>query len=333
LDNPAANGDLHRIGNGTPLTNQSPSPTTPPPLTIPEIAALRADSVVEVYCEIVSANGRILSESAGSGVIITKDGYIVTNNHVIENATKIRVKLTDGTGYQAELVGRDSKTDIAVIKIELGDEVSLSPAEFGDSDEVVVGELAVAIGNSLGTLGGTVTEGIISAINRYIEVEGHFMTLFQTSASVNQGNSGGGLFNAYGELIAIVNAKSIGEGIEGIGFAIPANVVKEIVVDLMEYGYVVGRVALGASLVDILDSWTALVNRVSALGVYVSQAEAGSPLRNFDRITHIDGVTIRRAADVYDMLNDYKPGDTMKVTIVRSGQTAVVDLVLKQATN
>jgi serine protease Do len=215
-----------------------PTTTTEPlqELTIPEIVALTADSVVEIYTETVVNDGRFgqyVTEGAGSGVIFSSDGYIVTNNHVIDGAQKITVRLRNGDEYEATLIGSDSKTDLAVLKIK---ETGLQSVVFGDSDKLVVGELVVAIGNPLGKLGGTVTEGIISALSREVSVDGKMMNLLQISAAVNPGNSGGGLFNSYGELIGIVNAKSSGSGIEGLGFAIPVNIVKAVIEDLIKLG-------------------------------------------------------------------------------------------------
>lgn len=235
-------GDTDDKGDGdTEDTDDTPSLGDTEPLhglKIPEIVVLTADSIVEVYTETVVNGGRFgqyIVEGAGSGVIISADGYIVTNNHVIDGTEKITVRLKNGTEYEATLIGRDSKTDIAVLKIN---EKDLKPVVFGDSDELVVGELAVAIGNPLGMLGGTVTDGIISALSRNIDIDGQMMNLLQMSAAVNPGNSGGGLFNRYGELVGIVNAKASGYDIEGLGFAIPINIVKSVIDDLIKYSYV-----------------------------------------------------------------------------------------------
>ena len=307
--------------------NSSPAKS----MTIPEIAANASDSVVEIYTETVINSGRMgqfVTEGAGSGVIITSDGYIVTNNHVIEGAQKITVRLNNGTDYDATLLGRDSKTDLAVLRI---DATGLQPVTFGNSDKLIVGELAVAIGNPLGQLGGTVTEGIISALSRNIDIDGNMMTLLQTSAAVNPGNSGGGLFNSYGELIGIVNAKSSGSDIEGIGFAIPVNLVKTIAESLIRYGYVPGRIDFGVTLIDILDSRTAMMYRVQALGVYVSQADSDSPLKSGDLIVSIDGREIRSEADILDLLEAHTVGDTLSITVSRGGGEYTVELTLKQA--
>jgi len=203
-------------------------------LTIPEVASKASGSVVEIYTEAITRGiffRQYVVEGSGSGVIISADGRIVTCSHLIDGARKITVRLTNGTEYQASLLGQDSKNDLAVVKI---DAKGLKAATYGDSDKLAVGELAVVIGNPLGRLGGSVTEGIISALGRNIEMGGQTMNLLQTSAAVNPGNSGGGLFNRYGELIGIVSAKSSGVDVEGIGFAIPANKVKSVVGTLVK---------------------------------------------------------------------------------------------------
>lgn len=307
-------------------------------LSIAEIAAINEDSVVEITTEIVSTNGRMgqyVSEGAGSGVIVSEDGYIVTNNHVIEGASKITVRLNNGTEYIATLVGRDSKTDLAVVQI---DETELNPVVFGDSDELIVGELAVAIGNPLGELGGTVTEGIISALDRSIEIDGESMTLLQTSAAINPGNSGGGLFNQYGELIGVVNAKSSGSGIEGLGFAIPINTAADVIEQIIEYGYVQGRIDLGVTFIDISDSMTALRYRLTSTGVYVqsissstSTTTTSTNLKVGDRIVCIDGVAVDTAAEIKVLLEDYKVGDHITIQVERNRQTLDIRMVLKQA--
>ena len=300
-------------------------------LTIPEIVARTSDSVVEIHTEIVVNSGRVgqfITEGAGSGVIISTDGYIITNNHVIDGANKITIRLRNGTEYEATLVGRDSKTDIAVLKINAS---GLKPATYGNSDRLVVGELAVVIGNPLGQLGGTVTEGIISALSRNIEVDGQAMDLLQTSAAINPGNSGGGLFNRYGELVGIVNAKSSGSGIEGLGFAIPINLVKSVADALIDYGYVPGRIDFGATLIDILDQYTALIYRVQATGVYVSQADVGSPLQAGDRLISVGGLEITSAADITELLDSCQVGDVLSIVVSRGGTTITVSLTLQQA--
>lgn len=301
-------------------------------LSISEIAELAADSVVEISTETVTRSSRMrqyISEGAGSGVVISKDGYIVTNNHVIDGASKITVMTHDQKSYTATLVGKDSKTDLAVLKISA---TNLQPAVYGDSSKLVVGELAVAIGNPLGQLGGTVTEGIISALNRDINIDGSTMNLLQTSAALNPGNSGGGLFNEYGELVGIVNAKSSGSGIEGIGFAIPINTVTGIVDDILAFGYVQGRIDTGLTLLDISDTQTALMYRVQSKGLYVLQVnDSASKFKSGDRILSVDGTTISNASQFNQMIDKHKVGDTLNVVVSRNKSDLQLELTLKQA--
>lgn len=300
-------------------------------LSVADVANLTADSVVEIRTESVT-NGsfmqQFISEGAGSGVIITKDGYIVTNNHVIDGASKITVRLRNGDTYNATLVGKDAKTDIAVIKIDASD---LTTAVYGDSSKLVVGETAIAIGNPLGELGGTVTSGIISALDRSITIDGETMTLLQTNAAINPGNSGGGLFNAYGELVGIVNAKSSGSDIEGLGFAIPINTAKPIIEEIMKNGYVSGRISLGIAVLDIPDSQTALSYRLSKTGVYVSQVNnQSSGFQVGDRIITFNGVAIDDAETLTNAISACKVGQTVSIEVERRNQRYTFELTLQE---
>ena len=299
-------------------------------LTIPEIVKKVADTVVEITTEHMVSGGffsQYISEGAGSGVIISADGYIITNNHVVEDATKITVRMRDGSVYTGTLVGRDSESDIAVVKIEAR---NLPFAVFGDSDTLVVGELAVVIGNPLGELGGTVTEGIISALNRDISVGTQLMNLLQTSAAVNPGNSGGGLFNNKGEVMGIVNAKSGGTDVEGLGFAIPANAARAAAEDLIQYGYIPGRVDLGFTMVDVADSLTAMMYRVSGTGVYVSGPVGDIGLRSGDRIISVDGKAVTNSEDVWRIVDEHKIGDSISLLVQRGSQQVTAEIELKQ---
>jgi serine protease Do len=300
-------------------------------LTIPQIAARTTDSVVEIATETVTSGNRIrqfVSEGAGSGVIVSSDGYIVTNNHLVEGAGKITVRLTSGDSYNATLVGRDTQTDIAVLKIAA---TGLQAVIFGDSDALVVGELAVAIGNPLGQLGGTVTEGIISALNRTITIDGEEMTLLQTTAAINPGNSGGALFNGKAELIGIVNAKSSGSDVEGLGFAIPTNSVTDVIKQIITYGYVPGRIDLGVEFLDISDEMTAMKYRVPELGVYISEVTNSSSFRSGDRIVSIDGKNVSTESEVKNILESRKVGDVVKFVVERANQALELSITLKEA--
>ena len=302
-------------------------------LTVPEVAALVKNSVVEITTEQIVTGSfmqQYVSEGAGSGVIITADGYIVTNHHVIDGATNINVRLADGTEYAAKLIASDSKSDLAVIKIEA---TELTPAAYGSSAELQVGETVVAVGNPLGELGGTVTQGIISALDREITIDSTTMRLLQTDTAINPGNSGGGMFNTSGQLVGIVNAKSAGEEIEGLGFAIPIDSASKVVEDLISHGYVTGRVDPGFTFVEINDSMTAMMYRVNELGLYVQAVDANSDAakagcQSGDYVVSIDGTKVTTEAEANSIIDAKSVGDTLTVIVKRSGveQTLTVTL-------
>ena len=282
-----------------------------------------ADTVVEITTSQVTTGSwmqQYVTEGAGSGVIITSTGIIITNNHVIEGADTIQVTMRDGSEYAATLIATDEMYDIAVIKIEA---TGLKAATFGDSDDLKVGQTAVAIGNPLGSLGGTVTEGIISATGRQIYVEGIPMTLLQTTAAINPGNSGGGLFNLAGELIGVVNAKMSEEGIEGLGFAIPSNTALAAATDLLTQGYVTGRPDVGFTVMEITDMMTALQYGVSYSGVYVMRLGANAPesVKTLDCIVSVNGQSVADVDDFKSALYASSVGDTLTVTFLRKAQT------------
>ena len=298
-------------------------------LSAPEVAAAVRESVVEIKTETVTAGiwtGPYISEGAGSGVIISEDGYIITNDHVIDGASNITVRLVDGREFPASLIATDQMADIAVIQIS---ETGLKPAVFGDSSALVVGEGTLAVGNPLGELGGTVTGGMISALDREITVDGTAMTLLQTDAAINPGNSGGGLFNMRAELIGIVNAKSGGTNIEGLGFAIPSNVAKAVASDLVIYGFVRGRTETGLELVDIQNAQTARWYRVSQTGLYILSS-VNDQLKNGDRITAVNGKTIINLADFNREIKNYIIGEKVKITVARGAETVSVDITLME---
>jgi len=303
-------------------------------LTMAQVSALVSDSVVEINTEFTVVSGwfQYVSGGAGSGVILSEDGYVITNNHVVCNsdgvtpAENITVRLTNGEEYKAKLIGTDSDADIAILKI---DATGLTPAVCGNSDNLVVGESVVAVGNPLGELGGTHTEGIISALDREIDVNGVNMRLLQTSAAVNSGNSGGGLFNMRGELVGIVNAKSSGTGIEGLGFAIPVSDALSIVEQLLEYGYVRGKVYVGLGFYDVTDAYTARMLGLSSFGVYVTNMEEGyndTVLQVGDRVISVNGMEITSSAEISSIVKSSAVGDVLKFQISRRGKLMEVDV-------
>lgn len=304
-----------------------------------DVASAVTPSVVVVTTEqIVTDNyfwgGQQVLSGAGSGVILTTDGYIVTNYHVVEGARQITVTLHDDSTYTATVVGSDQQSDIALLKI---DATGLTPAVLGDSDSVQVGEVVIAVGNPMGTLGGTVTDGIVSALNRDISVEGNEMTLMQTSAAISPGNSGGGLFNTNGELIGIVNAKYSDEDAEGLGFAIPVNTMKTVVQDLLENGYVTGRPALGITVITVGDVQTAMQYGVSSLGVYVNSVDEGSGaeaagMKAGDRIVSIGTQLVESTDDVTNALKSYNVGDVVEVQVDRGRELITLQVTLGEKT-
>ena len=267
---------------------------------------------------------------SGSGVILTEDGYIATCAHVVEGAKSVKVTLNDDTSYDAAVVGTDSKNDIAIIKI---DATGLVPAVVGDSETLTVGSEVIAIGNPLGELRGTATAGIISAVNRTIEVEGQAMTLIQTDAAISPGNSGGGLFDATGKLIGIVNAKVNDSQAEGLGFAIPVNSVVDEISDLLNYGYVTGRPYLGVSTQDVTlrsrdRMWyysdgtrCVLVEKV----ISGSAAEAAG-IQPGDLILKLEDEQITSGDSLSSAISAYKPGDKATITIQRDGKEMTVEV-------
>ncbi len=302
-------------------------------LDVSGIVARLRPSVVEISTESYSNGnsifGQYVSQGAGSGVIISQDGYIVTNNHVVEGADSITVKTMDGVEYPAQLIGTDAQTDIAVIKIDATD---LQPAEFGNSDEIQVGQAAIAIGNPLGSLGGTVTTGIISAVGREITIDNETMTLLQTDAAINPGNSGGGLFDVNGKLIGIVNAKQAETGIEGLGFAIPISDVTGVIDDLVSHGHVTSRPLLNVSLQDIAENSYYTQNGREP-GVYLVQIiEGGSAdqagLQVGDRIVSFDGQTISSSSQLKKILRSHAIGDEVSMVIDRDGTEQEVTIHL-----
>ena len=316
-------------------TNYNLAKATGSELSVQEIIAKNENSVVAISTESVATDSwlrQYVTKGAGSGVIYSEDGYIITNNHVIDGANSINVTLYDGTQCDASLVATDEQTDIAVIKI---DKKGLTPVTIGTMDNLSVGDLAVAIGNPLGTLSGTATEGIISALEREITLEGKSMTLIQTSASINPGNSGGGLFDQYGNLIGIVVAKSSGSDVEGLGFAIPCDKVAKVAKSLVENGYVEGRPAAGINIVDLTSPQLAMQNGVSITGVYIQSVTGENAkkagLKAGDLIYYIDDVKVTDSAVLLKEIQSHEIGDVVEFTIVRDNDMKKIKVKLEDA--
>ena len=300
------------------------------------------NTVVEIKCTIQTTNqsdffffggGSQFSTASGSGVIISDDGYIVTNNHVVEGATgedAVQVKLFNGEQFTAIIIGTDPRTDLAVLKIDTN---GLQFASFTDSSELQMGEDVLAIGNPLG-LGICCSNGIISALEKEITINNVYLTVIQTNAAVNAGNSGGGLFDLNGNLVGIVNAKktaaALGEtSIEGMGYAIPANTVKRIVADLVKNGYVKDRAALGVR-VYTGDSY------YSTNGVIITEVTPGGSadkagLKANDIITSVDNTVVNSYADLSKVLDSKAVGDVVKITVNRNSEVKEFDVTLQQS--
>ena len=312
-------------------------------MTVQEVTNKTKDSVVEIKTESVSADAwmqQYVTEGAGSGVVMTADGYIMTNNHVIDGASKITVTTSDGKEYEAKLVGTDSITDIAVLKISAK---NLTPATYGNSDQLAVGDMAVAIGNPLGELGGTVSAGIISALDRELAIDGKTMTLLQTDASINPGNSGGGLFNGDGQLIGIVVAKSSGSNVEGLGFAIPINKAADVAQQLMEKGYVSDQPSTGMSYAESSQGNGAAQffgnsqdsqSQSSSAAVYIQEVTGTNAkkagFQSGDLVYAVDGTRITSFNTLSSIVTSHKVGDKLTYTIVRGNQTKEIKLTLEE---
>jgi len=268
-----------------------------------------------------------VEKGTGSGVIIDKNGYIVTNNHVVEGASQLIVSLSDGRQVKAKLIGRDKNTDLAVIKIN---EPNLTVAKLGDSSKLRVGELAVAIGNPMGMeFAGSVTTGVISALNRTVPVGDQKFKLIQTDAAINPGNSGGALINARGEVIGINSAKLAG-GAEGMGFAIPITSAKPIIRELISKGYV-SRPWIGISGGEITPE--AREEYGLPLGIYIERVYAYGPAHKAgiepgDVIIAIDGEEIKSMAKLQAVLEKHKPKDKIKILVIREDKKIEIDLTL-----
>lgn len=316
--------DLH----GSP---QSPDNT-------PDAQGLPLQEIYEMNIpSVVSITGTLArGTTTGTGVVLSENGYIVTNNHVVEGAGEISIRLTDERIFSARMVGSDSVSDLAVLHIDAED---LTPAKFGDSDSLRVGDSVVAIGDPLGSeFRGTMTDGIISAINRDVTVNGRTLNLIQTNAALNSGNSGGPLINCYGQVVGI-NTMKIGTftdnaGVEGLGFAIPSAAVKDIVAQLIAQGYVSGRPMLGVQG-EPMSLFYQRFYRMPA-GLYVTQVEDGSPadqagIEPGDILMRVDNAPVTDNNSLNSILYAHQVGDTVVLTVYRNGYQGTVQVTLAEA--
>ena len=338
VDSPVLQPSTDATGSGTELT------VTAPPAELPE--TYHADgnglSLQEIYRKcipsVVSITTTLTSgTSTGTGIVMSSDGYLITNEHVIDGAVAIDVLTSDDDRYTASLVGSDATSDLAVLKI---DAQNLTAAEFGDSEEMEVGDAVVAIGDPLGSeLRGTMTDGIISAINRDLVVNGRSMTLLQTNAALNNGNSGGPLINVFGQVIGINTMKmssyyTATATVEGLGFAIPIATAKPIVDELIAQGYVSGRPVLGISTRELPDA-VRIYYRIPD-GVYIDSVDPSSDayqkgLRSGDTITAIEGVAVSNLDELNVIKNRFQAGDTVELTVYRGGELYRVSVQLMDA--
>lgn len=312
---------------GVRLTCQDPQGQ---PLTAQEVYAKVNPSVVTVVSE--QADGA----SIGTGVIMTSDGYIITNAHVISGGKSCWVALDTGVTYDVKLVGYDEEEDLAVLKAD--PQNPLPAAEFGNSDLVQVGDTAYAIGNPLGVeLRGTFTDGLVSALDRDVDVDGRTMTLIQTNAALNSGNSGGPLINSSGQVIGINSAKLSSNysntTIEGLGFAIPITEAKAIINDLINFGYVTGKPQIGIGAADVSETQSRMYN--IPVGVYVSEIYEGGAadqggIKKGDVIIAVNGETIKTYEELNGIKNKFKAGDKITLTVTRGDQDLDIEIVLQE---
>ena len=324
-NNPAASV-IHEVEYVQPSA-QNVSYTTPAN-SIETVVENYSDTVVEITTEKTVNNWfmqQYVVSGAGSGVIVTEDGYIVTCNHVIRDARNITVRTTDGTEYPARVIGTYPESDSAIIKV---DAKNLHAVTLGSSDDLKVGQSIIAIGNPLGSLGGSVTTGIVSAKERTITVDEQSMTLLQISAPISPGNSGGALLNLNGELVGIVNAKTIDEDVEGIGFAIPMSDVKTAINELVSQGYVTGKRMMGIRYANVTDSRAAEYYGLPSdtkQGIYIVEVTADSlaeelGIQKGDRLVSINGNTIDSMEVVSQNYTDLKAGTPVTLVVERDGQ-------------
>jgi len=310
-------------------------------MTVQEITQKVQNSVVEIRTESAEQGGWVsqyITEGAGSGVVIKSNGYIITNNHVISGASEIYATVNDKE-YKAKVIGTDEENDIAVIKINAK---NLTTATYGNSNQLDVGDMSVIIGNPLGELGGSVTAGIISAKNRKVTLDNQTMNLVQTDASVNPGNSGGGMFNDNGQLIGIIVAKSSGENVEGIGFAIPINVAAKSASNIMN-GTASSSTSSsktansGMSYLDLTSKDAATKYGVYQTGIYIQEVNStqakSAGFESGDMVYKVDGTEITNFSTLKKTIQSHKAGDKISYVVVRDNQTITLTLELTSSSS
>lgn len=288
------------------------------------VVAINNETTTNVFGQTAAA------ASTGSGFILSEDGYLLTNYHVIQNAQKLTAVLHDGTTHAAAVIGSDPDNDLALLKI---DAQGLSPVRLGDSSALQVGEVVCAIGNPLGELTNTLTAGYISALDREINTDGAPINMLQTDCAINAGNSGGPLFDMNGEVVAIITAKYYGDTIEGLGFAIPINDAVKIVADLKAHGYVTGRAKLGITALDISGQTAELYSLPVGVYIYAVEAESCAEragLRERDVITAIGDQPVQTMTELIAALRNYSAGDMTTLKFVRDGTTQTIHLTLDE---
>jgi len=330
----AATGYTTSTSSGQYKVNQVSSSGNTSVTTSASGALSTPDIIQKVIPSVVGISTTSMSgEGSGSGIVFSEDGYIVTNQHVIDGAQVIKVTLSDGTEYDASLIGQDEKTDLAVVKINA---TNLQVAEIGDSDDLVQGETVLVIGNPLGeTLSGSTTQGIVSALGREIEVEGKIMHYIQTDAAINPGNSGGPLVNQAGLVVGVTSAKISSSSTEGLGFAIPINEAVPVIEELINNGYVSGRPLIGISGENVTLQTSLIYNMPQ--GVYVRYVDPESSastagIQPGDIITAINDTEITTISELNNVRDNYNAGDTVTLKVYRNGNTMDIKVKLGEAT-
>ncbi len=313
------------------IINMNPLPeTTDDGYSANDIYNTVTPSIVQI---LVYADSQISPIGSGTGIVLSEDGYIVTNAHVLEGGTSVNVEFFDGEQIRGSIVGTDNDTDLAVIQVAKS---NLQPAEFGNSDEILIGDRTIVIGNP-GGLSYTLTQGVISGLNRDIGDGTRSLDLIQVDAAINPGNSGGPLYNRFGQVIGITSSKVADVDFEGIGFAIPITEAAPIIDSLIQHGYVAGRAVLGISIYELNDT-NGPPNGLPNSGVYIASIEPDSDLlnkgvRERDVITHANGIEIKSTDDLLAELESASPGDLFNISIYRveTDQTFSVDVILSEA--